>query len=215
MTYNCPSPVPSRSAPCFSQGCFDERPDCGDCSGDGQIPCPVEAERFCTQGCDPGFEVSPLTGFCRVVTPTMSRVVLPSVASPRQTKLSDADASWAALVTLTGNGIASFARKLPHEPIPERLRDKQHPGGLPAPRSPQNTPGGKAPNSLISMHPRPMFHGPPAASPKASETRNRGLGMGKPQRPTRGPLTCRNQSPGALPARFPPDDRGPAHPDGA
>lgn len=48
-----------------SAGCFDERPDCGDCSGSGQIPCPVESEPWCTSGCDGGLEPDPLTGLCQ------------------------------------------------------------------------------------------------------------------------------------------------------
>lgn len=51
ITINCPWPIPDVKV---SGGCYDERPDCGDCSAKGQIPCPVEAEPWCTAGCDPG-----------------------------------------------------------------------------------------------------------------------------------------------------------------
>lgn len=45
-------------------GCYDERPSCDDCSADGQIPCPPEAEPFCTAGCDAGLISHPTTTIC-------------------------------------------------------------------------------------------------------------------------------------------------------
>lgn len=61
ITINCPWPVPDVRV---SAGCYDERPDCGDCSANGQIPCPEEAEPWCTAGCDPGLAVHPITTLC-------------------------------------------------------------------------------------------------------------------------------------------------------
>lgn len=58
---NCPSPIPDFE---IALGCYDQRPDCGDCSGNGQIPCPPQAEPWCAQGCDSGLTPHPLTGLC-------------------------------------------------------------------------------------------------------------------------------------------------------
>lgn len=59
ITIDCPWPVPDVKV---SAGCYDERPDCGDCSAKGQIPCPQETEPWCTAGCDPG--LSEQFGLC-------------------------------------------------------------------------------------------------------------------------------------------------------
>ncbi|MDJ0866729.1 MAG: thrombospondin type 3 repeat-containing protein [Myxococcota bacterium] len=47
-----------------SSGCYDERPDCGDCGGPGQIGCPQEAAPFCEVGCEPGLAPNPNTTLC-------------------------------------------------------------------------------------------------------------------------------------------------------
>lgn len=61
ITIDCPWPIPDVRV---TSGCYDERPDCGDCSAEGQIPCPAEAEPWCTVGCDTGLEPDPLTTLC-------------------------------------------------------------------------------------------------------------------------------------------------------
>jgi hypothetical protein len=61
ITINCPAPI---ADVVFNSGCYDQRPDCDDCSANGQVPCPVEAEPWCTQGCDAGLTPDPLTGIC-------------------------------------------------------------------------------------------------------------------------------------------------------
>ena len=58
----CPSVIPDVT---ISSGCYDSRPDCGDCSASGQVPCPAEAEPWCTAGCDAGLAPDPVTGLCR------------------------------------------------------------------------------------------------------------------------------------------------------
>lgn len=63
ITIDCPWPLADSKV---SSGCYDQRPDCGDCSADGQIPCPAEAEPWCTAGCDAGLEPDPIFGLCRV-----------------------------------------------------------------------------------------------------------------------------------------------------
>lgn len=62
ITINCPWPIADVRV---TAGCYDERPDCGDCSAQGQIPCPVEAEPWCTAGCDAGLEPDPIAGLCQ------------------------------------------------------------------------------------------------------------------------------------------------------
>lgn len=59
----CPSIIKDVT---ISSGCYDSRPNCGDCSANGQIPCPAEAEPWCTAGCDAGLAPDPITGLCRV-----------------------------------------------------------------------------------------------------------------------------------------------------
>jgi len=49
-----------------SAGCYDYRPTCNDCGGEGQPGCPVAAEPWCTRGCDPGLEPHPTTTICEV-----------------------------------------------------------------------------------------------------------------------------------------------------
>lgn len=61
ITIECPSILKDVVV---SSGCYDTRPDCNDCSASGQIPCPAEAEPWCTQGCDGGLAPDPLTGLC-------------------------------------------------------------------------------------------------------------------------------------------------------
>jgi hypothetical protein len=51
ITIDCPWPI---SDVRVTGGCYDERPDCGDCSARGQIPCPQETAQWCTPGCDSG-----------------------------------------------------------------------------------------------------------------------------------------------------------------
>ena len=63
ITIDCPWPIADSKV---SAGCYDRRPDCGDCSASGQIPCPVEAEPWCTAGCDAGLEPDPIFGLCHV-----------------------------------------------------------------------------------------------------------------------------------------------------
>ena len=58
---NCPWPIKDVT---ITAGCYDRRPDCGDCGGDGQVPCPPEAEPFCDAGCDPGLVSNPTTTLC-------------------------------------------------------------------------------------------------------------------------------------------------------
>ncbi len=62
ITIDCPSIIPNTTV---TSGCYDERPDCGDCSASGQIPCPAESEPWCTSGCDAGLAPDPVTGLCR------------------------------------------------------------------------------------------------------------------------------------------------------
>jgi hypothetical protein len=61
ITINCPWPIQDVKV---TAGCYDERPTCDDCSAEGQIPCPVEAEPWCTAGCDAGLEVHSVTHLC-------------------------------------------------------------------------------------------------------------------------------------------------------
>ena len=63
ITIDCPWPIADSKV---STGCYDQRPDCGECSASGQIPCPVEAEPWCTAGCDAGLEPDPIFGLCQV-----------------------------------------------------------------------------------------------------------------------------------------------------
>ena len=61
ITINCPSPI---SDVTVNSGCYDERPDCSDCSGPGQVPCPEESKDFCPVGCDAGLSPNPTTTLC-------------------------------------------------------------------------------------------------------------------------------------------------------
>ncbi len=61
VSINCPWPIPDTT---ITAGCYDERPDCSNCSADGQIPCPAAAEPFCDAGCDSGLVTSPITSLC-------------------------------------------------------------------------------------------------------------------------------------------------------
>lgn len=58
---NCPWPIADQT---ITAGCYDRRPNCGDCSAAGQIPCPAEAEPFCDAGCDAGLISHPQTTLC-------------------------------------------------------------------------------------------------------------------------------------------------------
>lgn len=61
ITIDCPWPIADAKV---SAGCYDTRPTCNDCSAAGQIPCPPEAEPYCTAGCDAGLEPDPIFGLC-------------------------------------------------------------------------------------------------------------------------------------------------------
>lgn len=61
ITINCPSPIADET---ISLGCYDNIPSCADCSGPGQVPCPVEAAAYCTVGCDEGLTSNPTTTLC-------------------------------------------------------------------------------------------------------------------------------------------------------
>ena len=54
ITIDCPWPLNDVTV---GSGCYDERPNCGDCSARGQIPCPAETSQWCTPGCDSGLFV--------------------------------------------------------------------------------------------------------------------------------------------------------------
>lgn len=66
---NCPWPIADEK---IVAGCYDRRPSCNDCSANGQIPCPVEAEPFCRAGCDAGLISHPTTTLCG--TPSSSGI---------------------------------------------------------------------------------------------------------------------------------------------
>lgn len=61
IVIDCPSPIANESV---AGGCYDERPSCDDCSGEGQVPCPEEAEPYCEAGCDAGLTSNPTTTVC-------------------------------------------------------------------------------------------------------------------------------------------------------
>lgn len=46
------------------EGCYDRRPNCGNCSGPGQVPCPEESADFCAVGCDAGLVSNGNTTLC-------------------------------------------------------------------------------------------------------------------------------------------------------
>jgi len=61
ITIDCPWPIADVKV---TAGCYQQVPDCTACSAEGQIPCPAEAEPWCTAGCDAGLEEDPLTTLC-------------------------------------------------------------------------------------------------------------------------------------------------------
>lgn len=81
ITIDCPTirecvPLPFGGEQCVtikdipdvtvSGGCYDRRPTCNDCGGEGQAPCPSEAEPVCAAGCDEGLASNPTTTLCEV-----------------------------------------------------------------------------------------------------------------------------------------------------
>jgi len=66
-TIDCPKigfvDIPNETV---TAGCYDRRPTCADCGGEGQVPCPVEAEPICTAGCDSGLTENPTTTLCEI-----------------------------------------------------------------------------------------------------------------------------------------------------
>jgi len=81
ITIDCPTirecvPLPFGGEQCVtikdipdesvSGGCYDRRPTCNDCGGEGQVPCPSEVEPVCAAGCDEGLASNPTTTLCEV-----------------------------------------------------------------------------------------------------------------------------------------------------
>lgn len=52
-----------------SSGCYDQRPTCASCGGEGEPPCPPQVAGVCDVGCDAGLEVNTSTLTCEEPAP--------------------------------------------------------------------------------------------------------------------------------------------------